>query len=304
MKCILKQLYKCCFRRVVNSLASLREIQDRISSTTNTQQITKAMEMVSASKFSKAERNAKKYVSYSDKIKEVVTNIAANNTEATHPMLEKRDVKKTGYIVVTADSGLAGAYNSNILRRLSQTIQDKHVDKSEYTVIAIGRMGQDYCQKRDIPLQDSVIGVNDHPEYAEIKTIATEAIQLYEDEEVDELVIIYNHFISAISQVVQAETLLPITDIDATNATSSYEYEPSEGAILQTLLPQYVESLIFGALLEAKASEHASRMTAMKSATDNADELIDDLTLSYNRARQAAITQEITEIVGGVAALE
>ncbi|HLR24014.1 MAG TPA: ATP synthase F1 subunit gamma [Pseudogracilibacillus sp.] len=285
-------------------MASLREIQDRISSTTNTQQITKAMEMVSASKFSKAELNAKKYVSYSDKIKEVVTNIATNSTDATHPMLQKRDVKKTGYIIVTADSGLAGAYNSNILRRLSQTLEERHTSKDEYTVIAIGRMGEEYCNKLDIPLQDSVIGVKDHPEYAEIKTIATNAIDLYENEEIDELVIIYNHFISAISQVVQVDSLLPITDIESADATSAYEYEPDEVAILKTLLPQYVESLIFGALLEAKASEHASRMTAMKSATDNADELIDDLTLSYNRARQAAITQEITEIVGGAAALE
>ena len=284
-------------------MASLREIQDRINSTTNTKQITKAMEMVSASKFSKAEQNAKRYASYSDKVKEVVTNIAAN-TDATHPMLEKREVKKTGYIILTADSGLAGAYNSNILRRLSNTIAEKHRSKEEYTVIAIGRMGAEYCEKRDIPLQESIIGVNDHPEYAEIKNIATNAIQLFEDEVIDELVIIYNHFISAISQVVQSETLVPISNIDETSATSSYEYEPSEEQILKTLLPQYAESLIFGALLEAKASEHASRMTAMKSATDNADELIDDLTLSYNRARQAAITQEITEIVGGAAALE
>lgn len=285
-------------------MASLRDIQDRITSTKKTRQITKAMEMVSASKLSRAEENAKKYNVYSEKIKEVIANIAANTTDATHPMLETREVKKTGYIIVTADSGLAGAYNSNIVRKLSQTIEERHKSNDEFTVIAIGRMGADFCRKQNLPVTDVVTGLQDQPEYAEIKEIASKAVQMYEDEEIDELIIIYNHFVSAISQVVQTNTLVPISNIDTTKATSSYEYEPNEEQILNVLLPQYAESLIYGALLDAKASEHAARMTAMKSATDNADELIDDLTLSFNRARQAAITQEITEIVGGAAALE
>jgi len=267
-------------------------------------QITKAMEMVSASKLSRAEENAKKYYVYSNKIQEVIANIATNATDVTHPMLQRREVKRTAYIIVTADSGLAGAYNSNIVRKLAQTIEERHRSEEEYTVIAIGRMGADFCEKRNIPLTDKVIGVQDQPAYAEIKEIASKAVQLYETEEIDELVIIYNHFVSAISQVVETNTLVPISNIDAVEATSSYEYEPDEEQILNVLLPQYAESLVYGALLDAKASEHAARMTAMKSATDNADELIDDLTLSFNRARQAAITQEITEIVGGAAALE
>lgn len=260
--------------------------------------------MVSASKFSKAEQNAKRYSSYSDKIKEVIANIASNSTDVTHPMLQRREVKKTGYIIVTADSGLAGAYNSNVLRKLYQTVEEKHASKDEYTVIAIGRMGVEFCKKHEMPLAEIITGINDHPEYAEIKSIASNAVQMYADEEIDELIIIYNHFISAISQVVQTDTLVPIGNLDSVSSSSSYEYEPNEEQILKALLPQYAESLVFGALLEAKASEHAARMTAMKSATDNADELIDDLTLSFNRARQAAITQEITEIVGGAAALE
>lgn len=260
--------------------------------------------MVSASKLSRAEENAKKYAVYSEKIQEVIANIASNATDATHPMLETREVKKTGYIVVTADSGLAGAYNSNIIRKLTETIEERHASHDEFTIIAIGRMGADFCRKQNLPLTDVVTGLQDQPEYAEIKEIASKAVQMYADEEIDELTIIYNHFVSAISQVVQMNTLVPITNIDTTTATSSYEYEPNEEQILNALLPQYAESLIYGALLDAKASEHAARMTAMKSATDNADELIDDLTLSYNRARQAAITQEITEIVSGAAALE
>jgi len=285
-------------------LASLKDIQDRINSTSKTKQITKAMEMVSASKLSKAEENAKRYSSYSDKIQEVIANIASNNTDVSHPMLERREVKKTGYIVVTADSGLAGAYNSNVLRKLHQTIEERHKSTDEYAVIAIGRMGADFCRKRNMPVADTVIGLQDQPQYAEIRAIASNAVQMYEDEEIDELIIIYNQFVSAISQVVQMDTLVPISNIESVKATSTYEYEPDEEQILKVLLPQYAESLVYGALLDAKASEHAARMTAMKSATDNADELIDELTLSFNRARQAAITQEITEIVGGAAALE
>ncbi|MEI3611957.1 ATP synthase F1 subunit gamma [Pseudogracilibacillus sp. SO30301A] len=285
-------------------MASLKDIQDRIKSTGKTKQITKAMEMVSASKLSRAEENAKRYASYSNKIQEVIANIATNSTDVTHPMLERREVKKTGYIIVTADSGLAGAYNSNVLRKLHQTVQERHTSTEQYTVIAIGRMGVDFCRKQKMHVADTVVGLQDQPKYAEIKEIASNAVQLYEDEEIDELVIIYNEFVSAISQVVQINTLVPISNIDSVKATSTYEYEPDEEQILKVLLPQYAESLIYGALLQAKASEHAARMTAMKSATDNADELIDELTLSFNRARQAAITQEITEIVGGAAALE
>ena len=288
----------------MKSLASLKDIQDRINSTKKTKQITKAMQMVSASKLSRAEENAKRYTSYSSKIQEVISNIASNNSDVSHPMLERREVKKTGYIIITADSGLAGAYNSNIVRKLHQIVQEKHRSTDEYTIIGIGRMGIEFCKKQNIHLSESIIGIADQPKYAEIKGIASRAVQMYEDEEIDELVIIYNRFVSAISQQVQVNTLVPISDIEGSNTTSHYEYEPDEEEILKVLLPQYAESLIYGALLDAKASEHAARMTAMQSATDNADELIDDLTLSFNRARQAAITQEITEIVGGAAALE
>lgn len=260
--------------------------------------------MVSASKLSRAEENAKRYYSYSNKIQEVISNIASNNTDVTHPMLERREVKRTGYILVTADSGLAGAYNSNAIRKLYQTILERHTSPEQYTVVGIGRMGVDFCEKNDIPLAETIIGLEDQPKYAEIKGIASRAVQMYADEEIDELIIIYNHFVSAISQVIQTNTLIPVSNIDTVEATSNYEYEPDEEQILNVLLPQYAESLIYGALLDAKASEHAARMSAMKSATDNAGDLIDELTLSFNRARQAAITQEITEIVGGAAALE
>ncbi len=267
-------------------------------------QITKAMEMVSAAKLNRAENNAKSFVPYMDKIQEVVASIASGSTNARHPMLQSRPVKKTAYLVITADKGLAGPYNSSILRHVYRTIQERHKSTDEYTVIVVGKVGLQFFKNRKMPIEDSIVGLNDQPEFADIKAIASDAVQKYADGVYDELYMYYNHFVSVIQQNLTEKKLLPLTDIGGTSAKSSYEYEPSEEEILEELLPQYAESLIYGALLDAKASEHASRMTAMKSATDNADEIIGSLSLSYNRARQAAITQEITEIVGGAAALE
>ncbi|SDQ13279.1 ATP synthase F1 subcomplex gamma subunit [Virgibacillus subterraneus] len=287
-------------------MASLRDIKNRISSTTKMKQITKAMEMVSASKLNKAEQNVKSFVPYSEKMEEVVGSIANGNTDAQHPMLQKRDVKKTGYIVITSDRGLAGAYNSSVLRNVFRTINERHNSSDEYTVVAIGRIGYEFFKKRDMPIAKSIIGLADQPDFAEIKELASETVQMFTDEEIDELNIYYNHYVSAISQEVTSKKILPITDIEgkAGMSGSQYEYEPDQEQILKVLLPQYAESLIYGALLDGKASEHAARRTAMNSASDNAEDIIDDLSLSYNRARQAAITQEITEIIGGVAALE
>ncbi|KGP92438.1 ATP synthase F0F1 subunit gamma [Pontibacillus chungwhensis BH030062] len=286
-------------------MASLRDIKNRISSTKKTKQITKAMEMVSASKLNRAEQNAKSFNPYMDKIQEVVASIANGGGDVSHPMLNTRPVKKTGYLVITSDRGLAGAYNSSVLRKVYQKIQDTHSSKDEYTVIPMGRVGRDFFSKRDMPIEREITGVADQPAFADIKDVASEAVQLYTDGVIDELYIYYNHYVSAITQEVTETKLLPLTDISTEGKKlSSYEYEPDQDQILKSLLPQYAESLIFGALLDGKASEHAARMTAMKAATDNADDLIGDLTLSYNRARQASITQEITEIVGGAAALE
>lgn len=284
-------------------MASLRDIKNRIDSTKKTKQITNAMQMVSASKRNKAEQNAKKFIPYSEKIQQVVAHIAAKGN-ANHPMLVKRDVKKTGYLVISSDRGLAGGYNANVLRKLQQTIQDRHRSPDEYAIIVIGRIGYEYCRRRGLPIISSMIGLPDQPDYYETNHIASETVQLFTDEEIDELIIIYNHYVSAISQEVTMKTLLPVGGFEEAASAGSYEYEPGEEEILEALLPQYAESLIYGALLDGKASEHAARMTAMQNATDNANEIIDDLTLSYNRARQAEITQEITEIIGGAAALE
>ncbi|MCT6923420.1 ATP synthase F1 subunit gamma [Metasolibacillus sp.] len=286
-------------------MVNLREIKGRINSTKSTQKITKAMQMVSSSKLRRAEQNAKAYVPYMEKIQDVVGAIAAGTKDSGHPMLTARPVKKTAYLVIGSDRGLAGAYNSSILRQVQRTINERHQSKDEYVVFALGRVARDYFIKRNHNVISSVVALPDQPTFADIKEIARNAVGMFIDGAYDELYMYYNHFESAISQVVTEKKVLPLTDIATTTTTSAaYEFEPSGEAILEVLLPQYAESLIYGALLDGKASEHASRMTAMRNATDNASDLIDNLSLQYNRARQAAITQEITEIVGGAAALE
>ena len=285
-------------------MASLRDIKSRITSTKKTSQITKAMEMVSASKLSRAESNAKSFVPYMEKIQEVVTSIATGSTDVSHPMLVSRPVKKTGYIVITSDRGLAGAYNSSVLRQVFQTIKQNHKSEGEYGIIVIGRMGRDFFKARGMNIVLEITGVSDQPSYDDISDLSKQAVGMFADGTFDELYLYYNHFVSAISQEVTKKQLLPLTDIAVSTKVTSYEFDPSAEEILEVLLPQYAESLIYGALLDGKASEHAARMSAMRSATDNAKDLISNLSIVYNRARQAAITQEITEIVGGAAALE
>ncbi|OIJ11743.1 F0F1 ATP synthase subunit gamma [Anaerobacillus alkalilacustris] len=287
-------------------MASLRDIKNRINSTKKTKQITKAMQMVSAAKLNKAQAKAQNFQPYTDKIRDVVVSIAAGSSEKenVHPMLQSRPVKKTGYIVITSDRGLAGAYNSSILRTVMNTIKQRHKSDQEYGLIVMGRIGRDFFKKRKMPIIQEIVGLSDNPTYADIKNIAMTTVQMFTDEIFDELNVFYNHFVSPIKQDVTETKLLPLTELTADAATPEYIYEPNEEVILEQLLPHYAESLIYGALLDAKASEFGARMTAMSSATDNASSLIDDLTLKYNRARQAAITQEITEIVGGAAALE
>ncbi|MGB3261078.1 ATP synthase F1 subunit gamma [Paenisporosarcina sp.] len=285
-------------------MASLRDIKSRITSTKKTSQITKAMQMVSASKLNRAELNAKSFVPYMAKIQEVVGAIASGTQDSGHPMLTSRPVAKTAYLVITADRGLAGAYNSNVLRAVTNAINARHTSNDQFVVFAVGRIGRDFFAKRGITVIESTVGLPDQPSFADIKEIARKAVGMFTEGTYDELYMYYNHFVSAIQQDVTEKKVLPLTDIATSSTTASYEFEPSGEAILEVLLPQYAESLIYGALLDGKASEHAARMTAMKSATDNASELISSLTLQFNRARQAAITQEITEIVGGVAALE
>lgn len=293
-------------------MASLKEIKTRIGSTKKTKQITKAMEMVSAAKLNRAQTKVQNFLPYRDKIREVVASISQGSEDVTHPMLqERKEIKKTGYIIITSDRGLAGAYNAGLLRYTLQLIEERHSSSDEYGLVVIGKIGRDFFKKRNMPIFQEIVGLADQPEYAEIKNIAETTVQMFADEVFDEVFIHYNHFLSAISQEVTEDKILPLTGLveDAEQEEGSggegrlnYLYEPDADTILEKLLPHYAESLIYGSLLDAKASEFGARMSAMRSATDNADNRIGELTLSYNRARQAAITQEINEIVGGASA--
>lgn len=303
---------------------SLIEIKRKIASTKKTSQITSAMQMVSGSKLNKSENASRNFQGYSKKVREMVTHIAATQLETMeedraagfesdslvddyHSMLVARPVKKTAYVVITADKGLAGGYNSSVIKQTLQIMTEDHESEDDYVVMAIGSAGAEFFKNRGVNIAYELRGLSDQPTFDEVRKIVKAAIQMYETEVFDELYVCYNHHINSISSQFRAEKMLPVSDLDAGEVKTydkEYILEPNADVILDKLLPQYAESLIFGAILDAKTAEHAARMTAMKSATDNASNIIDELTISYNRARQSAITQEITEIVGGAAALE
>lgn len=276
----------------------MRDIKRQIKSIQNTKQITKAMEMVAAANLRRAQEAAQAARPYSEKIQEVITSIASGTKGIKNPILEVRDIKKTGYLVITSDRGLAGGFNANLLRKLVQTLRARHKSQDEYTLFVVGRKGRDFLKKRGFPVMSEVTGLADSPKFADIRALASQAVQYYADAKYDELNLVYNRFHNAISQEPVVNRLLPL-EVQEGNATADYEYEPSAEEVLDVLLPKYAETLIYSALLESKAGEFGSRMTAMGNATRNATEFISRLTLVYNRARQAAITQEISEIVAG-----
>lgn len=286
-----------------------REIKRRIKSVKNTKQITKAMKMVAAAKLRRAQERAEESRPYTEKMSEVISNISARNDTVEHPLLEVREIKKTGYLVITSDQGLAGGYNSNLLRKLVVTIKQRHKSSDEYDIFVIGKKGREFLKRREFPIVGEITGLSDAPTFLEIKNIANTVVRMYAEGIFDEVYIYYNEFVSAMTQIPSEKKLLPLTNLetDSNNEDSKLsafiEFEPSAEDVLGVLLPRYAETLIYSALLNAKASEYGARMTAMESATNNSDEMIDALTLTYNRARQATITQEITEIVAGANAL-
>lgn len=298
--------------------ASLNEIKTRIASTKKTSQITRAMQMVSASKLTKSEASSQKFQVYATKVREIVTHLTAtqlNDIASENPrgdinynsMLLSRPVKKTGYIVITADGGLVGGYNSSILKQTMSILEEDHQSPDDYVMIAIGGTGADFFKARGINLAYELRNLSDQPSFDEVRKIVNMATTMYQNEVFDELYVCYNHHINSLTSQFRVEKMLPISDLDPEEATTfeqEYIFEPSKEEILSQLLPQYAESLIYGAIVDAKTAEHAAGMTAMKTATDNAANIIDELTVSYNRARQGAITKEITEIVAGASALE
>ena len=289
--------------------ASLNEIKVKIASTKKTSQITGAMQMVSAAKLTKSEQNAKSFQIYAQKVRAITTDLIGSemSSGSSNPMLIKRPVKKTGYIVITSDKGLVGGYNSSILKSVMQMLKDEHDQADDYVIIALGGMGADFFKARGINVSYELRGLSDQPSFDEVRKIVNQSVSLYQQELFDELYVCYNQHINSLTSQVRVEKMLPISDIDENDATPNrqpFELEPDRDTILAQLLPQYAESMIYGSIIDAKTAEHAAGMAAMQAATDNAKNVINDLTIQYNRARQAAITQEITEIVAGASALD
>lgn len=281
-------------------MASMRDIKRRIKSIKSTQQITKAMKMVAAAKLRKAQERVIQARPYATAIKETLGRLASVATDVSNPLLEVREVKNVGYILVTADRGLCGGYNTNIIRLARNEVRGKE----NSSMVTVGRKGRDFFRRNNANIISEFLGLGEEIDFVDAKTIAATAMDLYIKGELDEVNLIYTEFGSALNQKPTMIKLLPIEPPAETGSKVDYIYEPNAEVVLNQLLPKYVETTIFRALLESKASEQGARMTAMGSATDNAREMIGKLTLTFNRARQAAITREISEIVGGAAALE
>ncbi|PTM56751.1 ATP synthase F1 subunit gamma [Desmospora activa] len=287
-------------------MQNMRDIKRQIGSFKNMRQITKAMEMVAAAKLRRSQEAAESSRPYVEKLRDVIASVSGAAEDVSHPMLVSRPVKKTAYLVITSDRGLAGGFNANLLRQLVRTLNERHQSQDEYGIFIVGRKGRDFLQRRNFPIIAEVTGVPDSPEFSDIKTIASKAVEQYAEETFDELYLVYNEFINPVTQRPVEKRLLPLSDLkegESSTGNSFYEYEPSAEEVLSVLLPRYAETLVYSALLESKASEFGARMSAMSNATDNANDLIDSLTLQYNRARQASITQELSEIVAGANAL-
>lgn len=290
---------------------SLSEIKDKILSTEKTSKITSAMQMVSSAKLVKSEQAARDFQVYASKIRQITTNLLKSDlvSGSDNSMLASRPVKKTGYIVITSDKGLVGGYNSKILKAMMDTITDYHTENDDYAIISIGSVGSDFFKARGMNVSFELRGLEDQPSFDQVGKIIAQAVEMYKNELFDELYVCYNHHVNSLTSQVRMQQMLPIKELDAEEASedrviTGFELEPNREVILEQLLPQYTESLIYGAIIDAKTAEHAAGMTAMQTATDNAKNVINDLTIQYNRARQAAITQEITEIVAGANALE
>lgn len=282
----------------------MKEIKTRIKSVESTKQITKAMELVSSSKFRKAKERAESSKPYFNTLYNTVQDIAKNTGNSKNVFLKERKVNKACYIVIAGDRGLAGGYNSNILKAVVA-----HENSKDAKVISIGKRAKDSLSKRGYELVDFIPTVEDAT-YEDANRVAQVAMEAYKNGEVDEVNLVYTQFVSALTQEAKVVKLLPLTienndnNKEVKKGKSAVQYLPSADAVLGYVLPKYVSGSVYGAIAESYASEQAARRTAMESATDNANEMISKLELVYNRARQAAVTQEISEIVAGASSAQ
>jgi len=288
-------------------MPSLRDIKRKITSVKKTQQITKAMKMVAAAKLRRAQDRVIAARPYSRKMLAVIANLAGRVERVQHPLLAKREPKKVKLLVLTSDRGLCGAYNTNILRRAVEAVKQFKAEGKEVRVNVVGKKGRDFFRKRSAFSLGKVwsdLGMIDYDKAADV---GKNIVERFTAAETDEVYLLYNEFKSVIQQKVTLEKLLPVeppAESDPFMAAVDYLYEPTPEAILSSILPKHIEVQVYRAMLESQASEMGARMTAMDSATRNAKDMIERLTLKFNKQRQAAITKEISEIVGGAEALK
>jgi len=286
-------------------MPSLLDIRRRIRSVKNTQQLTKAMKTVSAAKLRRAQERVMSARPYADQLRNVLANLAGRVENISHPLLEVRPEERTLVVIVTADRGLCGAFNSNLIRT-TQNFLRENAKKSELSLFPVGRKGRDFFRRRGASITSDYVNFFNKLDYGHGKDIAKTITDLYSEAKVDAVYIIYNEFKSAIQQRVTMEKLLPLGRVDlghAQDTPAEYIFEQPPQQVFDRLLPRYVEIQVYRALLESAASEHGARMAAMDTASRNAGEMIESLTLNMNRVRQAAITREIIEVVSGAGAL-
>jgi F-type H+-transporting ATPase subunit gamma len=287
-------------------MAGGREIKTKIKSVQNTRKVTRALEMVSASKIRKAQDLMKASRPYARAMRQVIGHIAKANSEFKHPFLTARtEIKRVGYIVVSTDRGLCGGLNSNLFRKLLAEIRDWNDKNVEVDIVAIGTKANVFFRRLKVNLVGSTTHLGEKPKIEQLIGVIKIMLDAYSAGRIDRLTLVYNGFVNTMTQKATLDQLLPLPPSEtlATAHDWDYLYEPDAESVLEHVLTRYIESLVYQSTLENLASEHAARMVAMKSASDNASKAIDLLTLIYNKARQAAITQEISEIVGGAAAV-
>jgi F-type H+-transporting ATPase subunit gamma len=288
-------------------VAELRAIRRRIRSVKSTQKITRAMELIAASRIGRAREAVEAARPYAKAIVQVIRDLAAENEVSDHPLLRPRDpAERVGIVVFSSDRGLAGAYNTNVLRRAQRLESEERAEGREVRIYASGRKSETYFRFRSIAVTESWAGFSDKPSYADAQRIAERVIDDYVDQRIDKVWLVYTDFRTALTQVPTAVRILPVDPTTFGGGQGfgpQFLFEPEPVEILETLIRRYVEHQFFAGLLESAASEHANRQRAMKAATDNAGEVLEDLTRQANAARQAAITTEIAEIVGGAEAL-
>ncbi len=288
-------------------MATLRDIKRRIKAVESTSKITKAMKMVAAAKFRKAQQRMLEMRPYADRMNGILSSLASSAEGETHPLLAVRPRRNIEVLVMTSDRGLCGAFNTNIMKAATRHIDELRHEGFELTIDVVGRKARDYYKRRGIEMSKAWTGIAGKISYGNAQEIAAEIIENYTNETTDEVVLIYNEFKSAIAQQVVVSRLLPLAPIQAAEETLpvyNFIYEPSKHEIFSMLVPKNVEIQIFRALLESQASEEAARMAAMENATKAANDMIGSLTLQFNKARQASITKELMDIVGGVEALK